>query len=61
MVYKYKSNEEIPSYMRDYLVCVADANHVEELDLDDINDFLNGLEEWHVEQNSIPESLRSVH
>ena len=47
--------------MRDYLVGVADANHVEELDLDDINDFLNGLEEWHVEQNSIPESLRSVH
>jgi hypothetical protein len=61
MVYKYKSHEEIPSYMRDYLLGVADANHVEELDLDDINDFLNGLEEWHVEQNSIPESLRSVH
>lgn len=47
--------------MRDYLLGVADANHVEELDLDDINDFLNGLEEWHDEQGNIPDSLRSVH
>tara|TARA_R100001086_G_C11791029_1_gene246226 strand:- start:786 stop:929 length:144 start_codon:yes stop_codon:yes gene_type:complete len=47
--------------MRDYLLGVADANHVEELDLDDINDFLNGLEEWHDEQHNIPDSLRSVH
>jgi|TARA_R100000426_G_scaffold14859_2_gene14115 hypothetical protein len=61
MVYKYKSHEEIPSYMRDYLLGIADVNHVEELDLDEINDFLNGQEEWHDEQGNIPDSLRSVH
>ena len=46
MVYNYKTHEEIPSYMRDYILGVADCIAIEQLDLDDINDFLNGLEEW---------------
>ena len=32
--------------MRAYLMDVVDADYLEEVDIEDINDFLNGLEEW---------------
>ena len=62
MVYNYKTHEEIPSYMRDYILGVADCIAIEQLDLDDINDFLNGLEEWASDdQDYIHTTLRTIH
>ena len=43
MVCNYKTHEEIPPFMKDYILGVADCTAIEQLDLDDINDFLNGL------------------
>ena len=44
--YQYKNYKEIPAYMRDYLVEVGNVKNIEALSLQDINSFLNGLEEW---------------
>lgn len=44
MVYDYKTHEEIPPFMEDYILgVVAENTDIKQLDLDDINDFLNGL------------------
>ena len=46
--YNYKNHSEIPPYMADYLTdVVGTVETVEEVPLDQINDFLNGLEEWY--------------
>ena len=42
----YKAHEEIPSSVAGYILSVADASNVGEIPLDDINSFLNGLDEW---------------
>ena len=42
----YKAHEEIPSSVAGYVLTVADASNVGEIPLDDINSFLNGLDEW---------------
>ena len=58
MVYNYKTHEEIPSYMRDYILGIADCIAIEQLDIDDINNFLNGYEEW---EDYIHTTLRTIH
>jgi hypothetical protein len=46
--YNYKNHSEIPPYMADYLTdVVGTVDSVEEVPLNQINDFLNGLEEWY--------------
>ena len=60
MVYNYKDHTDIPSYMRAYLMDVVDADYLEEVDIEDINDFLNGLEEWE-EDREIPSYLNHIH
>jgi len=46
--YNYKNHSEIPPYMADYITdVVGDVDKVEEVPLDQINDFLNGLEDWY--------------
>jgi|DEB0MinimDraft_3_1074331.scaffolds.fasta_scaffold06505_2 hypothetical protein len=46
--YNYKNHSEIPPYMADYLTdVVGTVETVEEVPLNQINDFLNGLEEWY--------------
>jgi len=44
--YNYKKHSEIPTYMRDYLLSVSNSDNIENVSLEDINGFLNGLEEW---------------
>ena len=44
--YNYKKYSEIPAYMRDYLLSVSNSDNIEDVSLEDINGFLNGLEEW---------------
>ncbi len=58
MVYNYKTHEEIPSYMRDYILGIADCISIEQLDINDINNFLNGYEEW---EDYIHTTLRTIH
>jgi hypothetical protein len=58
MVYKYKTHDEIPAYMRDYILDVSDSESVEQIDVQDINDFLNGLEEW---MGEIDFSMPTIH
>ena len=62
MVYDYKDHTDIPSYMRAYLMDIVDADYLEEVDIEDINDFLNGLEEWENEhQFEVPSYLNHIH
>jgi hypothetical protein len=47
MVYKYKDHRDI---------------HLEEVDIEDINDFLNGLEEWEDDYDvEVPSYLNLIH
>jgi len=62
MVYKYKDHTDIPNYMRAYLMDVVDADYLEEVDIEDINDFLNGLEEWEDDYDvEVPSYLNHIH
>ncbi len=62
MVYKYTDHTDIPNYMRAYLMDVVDADYLEEVDIEDINDFLNGLEEWEDSYDlEVPSYLNHIH
>ena len=62
MVYNYKDHQDIPNYMRAYLMDVVDADYLEEVDIEDINDFLNGLEEWEDDYDvEVPSYLNHIH
>jgi len=45
-VYKYSSYKEIPDTIESYIITVADVKMLEQVPLEDINSFLNGLEEY---------------
>lgn len=61
MMYNYKDHEEIPSYMKDYLLSVIDADSVYYIPVEDINDYLNGLDDWEEKYySSGPEYLKRV-
>lgn len=44
--YNYQSYSEIPSSVEAYVLTVADAEMLHDVALGDINDFMNGYEEW---------------
>ena len=46
-MYNYTSYDSIPEYMEAYLLEVGNVKRINQLSLKDINDFLNGLEEWY--------------
>ena len=46
MRYKYKSHSDIPPYMKDYLLSVTGAESLEDESIEDLNNFLNGQDEW---------------
>ena len=46
MMYNYKDHDEIPSYMKDYLLSVIDADSIYRVPVEHINDYLNGLDDW---------------
>jgi len=59
--YNYKNHSEIPPYMADYLTdVVGTAETVEEVPLNQINDFLNGLEEWYEDDVEILDSTSTM-
>jgi len=59
--YNYKNHSEIPPYMADYLTdVVGTVDSVEEVPLNQINDFLNGLEEWYEDDVEILDSISAM-
>jgi hypothetical protein len=59
--YNYKNHSEIPPYMADYLTdVVGTVDSVEEVPLNQINDFLNGLEEWYEDDVEILDSTSAM-
>lgn len=44
---QYMSYEEIPPLIRDYILTVSNEKEITDIALGDINDFLNGLHEYH--------------
>lgn len=47
-MFAYTSYEAIPSTIVGYVMTVADADNIAEIPLSDINDFLNGLENFDI-------------
>jgi len=50
MRYKYKSYSEIPENITGYMKKVTGSYKLADVPLEDINDFLNGLESYYQEQ-----------
>ena len=48
--YNYKDHRDISKEMIDYLLSVADVSNIYSLDLQEINDYLNELEQYCDEQ-----------
>ncbi len=48
--YNYKDHRDIEPEMIDYLLSVADVSNVYALDIEEINEYLNGLEQYCNEQ-----------
>lgn len=45
----FHSHDLVPRQIAAYIRTVADVKDIRELSLNDINDFMNGLEVWEVE------------
>ena len=59
--YNYKNHSEIPPYMADYLTdVVGKVDSVEEVPLNQINDFLNGLEEWYEDDIEVLDNISTM-
>jgi hypothetical protein len=59
--YNYKNHSEIPPYMADYLTdVVGTVDSVEEVPLNQINDFLNGLEEWYEDDIEVLDNISTM-
>jgi hypothetical protein len=59
--YNYKNHSEIPPYMADYITdVVGTVETVEEVSLNQINDFLNGLEEWYEDDVELLDSTYAM-
>ena len=43
--FNFESYEEIPANTVDYILTVSDADNIAECSLEEINDFLNNIEE----------------
>lgn len=48
--YDFKTYNEISSMLRDYVLDVSGETHIEDIPLEEINDFLNGVEVWTEEE-----------
>jgi|TARA_R110002012_G_scaffold63539_1_gene167212 hypothetical protein len=50
--YNYKDHRAISAEMQDYLLDVADVSNIYELDIEEINDYLNEMERHYDEQGA---------
>lgn len=46
--FEYKDLTEVPDDVADYIMTVADADSLFELDVDEVNDFLNGMDDFYI-------------
>jgi hypothetical protein len=51
--YKYKEHGDISPDMQDYLLSVADVSNIYELDVEEINDYLNEMEQYYDELHAL--------
>ena len=51
----YESYEDITPMDEDYILSVADATCISDIPLDDINSFLEGLDEYYEESDGQPD------
>ena len=51
--YKYKEHRDNPPDMQDYLLSVADVSNIYELDIQEINDYLNEMEQYYDELHAL--------
>ena len=59
-MYEYATHEEVPIMLRNYLVSISGVSVFDKIRLFDINDFLNGLEDYYgavLDENIIREEL----
>ena len=49
----FASYEEMPLWLIDYILTVSDAKRITDISLNDINDFLRGLDEYHEQSQNI--------
>jgi len=66
--YSFTSYNEIPSSLKDYVLDVSGEEHIEDIPISEINDFLNGVETWDAEDELFeaiadmsPNRSRSIH
>lgn len=45
-IINYHSYDDIPTLTVDYILSVSDADNISDIPLEDINSFLNGLEDY---------------
>tara|TARA_R100000995_G_C3454056_1_gene109645 strand:+ start:411 stop:575 length:165 start_codon:yes stop_codon:yes gene_type:complete len=49
--FNYRNTKDLPLNVYDYILAVSGADDVHDLDVKDINDFLNDQEEWYNEHD----------
>jgi|TARA_R100000093_G_scaffold57114_1_gene29695 hypothetical protein len=42
----FKTHQDIPDYIADWVMSVSNVTNIWSLDLEDINSLVNGYEEW---------------
>lgn len=47
--------DDIPVWLADYLLTVSDAERITDLTVDDINDFLRGLDDYYSDRTEHPQ------
>ena len=45
--FNYRNTKDLPLNVYDYIMTVSGAEDVDDIDIKDINDFLNNQEEWY--------------
>ena len=51
MPFNYKNVKDLPLTLYDYIITVSGVEDIGDLDMEDINEFLNEQEEWYYERN----------
>jgi len=66
--YNFKTHSEISNSLKDYIISVSNERDIEGIPIEDINNFLNGVETWDAEDELFeaiadmsPNRSRSMH
>lgn len=49
----FNSYDDMPLWLIDYILTVTDAKHITDIAINDINDFLKGLDEHHEQSQDL--------